>query len=366
MRKVLTSKKERQSNIELLRIFTMLGVVILHYNNPSIGKAMTFAESGSLHFWVIYFFESLFICAVDLFILISGYFMCNSMKRDAIKPFKMIVQVMLYSCGIYFVRVIVRSTNFSISSLFRCLVPNNYFVILYVALYFVSLYINIIIEKLNQQQFKLMLIVLMMLFSIWNGLADFSAEIIGHEWIGLSTVGMYGSQYGYSIVNFCLMYILGAYIRKYDRTYSRKKIIGCIFMCCSILMLWSMLNDKIGYYTEKSAWEYCNPLVIGEACAVFYLFKSLDLKSNKIINKLASGAFSVFLLQNVFLTRMDIEKYVTQNIFIFLLHAILSCCVIYLICCCIHFVYSAVTEKIYMVLFKNRKIPTIDLSDNHK
>lgn len=29
-------KSERQSNIELLRIITMLGVIILHYNNPII------------------------------------------------------------------------------------------------------------------------------------------------------------------------------------------------------------------------------------------------------------------------------------------------------------------------------------------
>lgn len=30
-------KAERQSNIELLRILTMCGVVILHYNNETIG-----------------------------------------------------------------------------------------------------------------------------------------------------------------------------------------------------------------------------------------------------------------------------------------------------------------------------------------
>lgn len=30
-------KAERQSNIELLRILTMCGVVILHYNNKTIG-----------------------------------------------------------------------------------------------------------------------------------------------------------------------------------------------------------------------------------------------------------------------------------------------------------------------------------------
>ena len=31
------AKKERQSNIELLRILAILGVIILHYNNPEIG-----------------------------------------------------------------------------------------------------------------------------------------------------------------------------------------------------------------------------------------------------------------------------------------------------------------------------------------
>lgn len=29
--------EQRHSNIELLRIITMLGVIVLHYNNPNIG-----------------------------------------------------------------------------------------------------------------------------------------------------------------------------------------------------------------------------------------------------------------------------------------------------------------------------------------
>ena len=31
--------KQRNSNIELLRIMSMIGVIILHYNNPGIGGA---------------------------------------------------------------------------------------------------------------------------------------------------------------------------------------------------------------------------------------------------------------------------------------------------------------------------------------
>lgn len=35
--------KQRNSNIELLRIMSMIGVIILHYNNPGIGGG---AEPG--------------------------------------------------------------------------------------------------------------------------------------------------------------------------------------------------------------------------------------------------------------------------------------------------------------------------------
>lgn len=33
----MDKKKDRESNIELLRILAMIGVILLHYNNPTIG-----------------------------------------------------------------------------------------------------------------------------------------------------------------------------------------------------------------------------------------------------------------------------------------------------------------------------------------
>lgn len=33
--------KQRNSNIELLRIMSMIGVIILHYNNPEIGGGLS-------------------------------------------------------------------------------------------------------------------------------------------------------------------------------------------------------------------------------------------------------------------------------------------------------------------------------------
>ena len=52
-------EKIRDSNIELLRIFTMLGVIILHYNNADAGGGFRLVEAGwkvcALRQWICSF-----------------------------------------------------------------------------------------------------------------------------------------------------------------------------------------------------------------------------------------------------------------------------------------------------------------------
>lgn len=48
-------RKERLSNIELLRILTIMGVIILHYNNPAIGGGLTYVKEDSVIFYLLYF-----------------------------------------------------------------------------------------------------------------------------------------------------------------------------------------------------------------------------------------------------------------------------------------------------------------------
>ena len=79
------SKQERQSNIELLRIISMFGIIILHYNNTLIGKAFTYAAGNEVNYNILFVLESIFICGVDLFMIISGYFMSFRSKRNVWK-----------------------------------------------------------------------------------------------------------------------------------------------------------------------------------------------------------------------------------------------------------------------------------------
>ena len=93
-------KQVRESNIELLRIFAMLGVVILHYNNASIGKGFAYVAPNSWNQAILLGLEGLFVCAVDLFLLITGYFSVSSQKRNPTKAAALLIQVVAFQMAL--------------------------------------------------------------------------------------------------------------------------------------------------------------------------------------------------------------------------------------------------------------------------
>lgn len=207
---------DRSANIELIRILSMLGIIIMHSLNPHMFGLLSWI-AAQRNWWAIaitYYIVSFFACAVNLFILISGYFMCQTYHRKMVKPIKLLMQVIIFRIVDYLLGVIIGSHDLTVHGLIISLIPVNYYVILYIALYWISPYINIVIDALNHNELKKCIFLLLSIFSVYPTLVDFAQEIAGNEINGLSSVGMYGSQWGYSIVNFILMYIIGAYIRK--------------------------------------------------------------------------------------------------------------------------------------------------------
>lgn len=67
--------EKRKSNIELLRIILILLVIILHYMNISMGGALGKVRPNTFDYYLDHFIESLSIVAVNVFILITGYFL---------------------------------------------------------------------------------------------------------------------------------------------------------------------------------------------------------------------------------------------------------------------------------------------------
>lgn len=295
---------------------------------------------------LLYLLEALNVCAVNVFVLINGFFDVEHQKRDLMKPLKLIVQVMLFNLAFYVLRSIIGNATISIRSIAGTLIPANWFIIIYCGLYVISPYINVVLKRLSKGDYKLLLEISICVFSLYPMLVDILEELTGRSFNGLSSVGMYGSEYGYTIVNFVLIYMIGGYIRRFDIKTSNRNLLCTLILNTTILAAWGYFDEMIGYnmidfiHVERNAWEYCNPLVILQAVVIFLLFKRMQF-TNCVVNKLAKASLCVYLIHGYFIRYLGIDKVVPlQNPLITVLH-IAACGVgIYLIGCVVNFIYN--------------------------
>lgn len=295
--------------------------------------------------------------------IISAYFMASSNKRDLWKPIQLLAQVIIFSVSKYTLISIIEC-NFSIRGLLGAFIPSNYFVILYTVVFIISPYINLIFEHLDSRKRKLFICTLILLFSVYPTIVDILIEVTKHSFNGLSSIGMYGSQYGYSIVNFTLCYCIGAYIRFESERISKvntSKLVAGIFTCVTVMTIWSAMNDRIGYFTEKTAWEYCNPLVIMSAVYAFLLFKRINIKNSKLINSLAKGSFTVYLLHINLVTHVGVKLFVNNNIIFLILHMALSSVLIYFVCWIVYLIYSKFEKVVFCFIKKKYKLSVLEI-----
>ena len=329
--------KTRNSSIELLRTFAILGVVVLHYNG---NVALNLVTDGSIQQSVLLAFESLFLCAVNTFILISGYFLSNSTQRHWVKVVQLLCQVMVLGVVRYGFSVLLAGGGFSLSSLVSSIIPNNWFVTLYLTLYIVSPDLNLLRERLNKKQMGILLIIALFLFSVWPTVLDAIHHIMGQFFNGMYPLSMGGNMGGYTIVQFGLMYLIGAYLRRFgDHIRIRSHWVALIFFGgVGTLTLWQMVEPT-------SARSYSNPLIILMAVCAFLLFSRIQIQS-KVINRIAQGAFACYILHDVFLPYVGIEQVIGGNPLLLMGHIMVCALGIYLISFGVDFLYGLVSRPI--------------------
>ncbi len=331
--------KTRNSQIELLRILAILGVVVLHYNGF---VALAQVYDGSLHQYILFALESLFLAAVNVFVLISGYFLCSSTDRRWIKVLQLLVQVVVLGLVRYGLSLLLSGSAFSITTLISFMIPNNWFVTLYLTLYILSPYLNLLLERLDERQMKRLILLGLGLFSMWPTLMDVVRDVVGISFIGLYPLSNGGNLDGYTIVQFALMYLIGAYLRRFGEQIRIKSgWLGLIFLACvGLVTVWQVV-------IPASARAYSNPLTILMAVCIFIIFSRIQLQS-KLVNFLAKGTFSCYILHDVFLPHIGVEHVIHGNPMILIGH-IFACAIgIYLISFAIGFLYDLVSRPVML------------------
>lgn len=346
-RESMEKKKQpqRKSNIELLRALLMFLVIVLHYNNADMGGAFAVASGNSLN--VLKLAETLSVCAVNCFVLISAYFMCTSSRRTLQKPVHLIGMVIGYQLlSMLGQMFLTKTVPVQWKSLLSCFIPANWFVILFCVLYLISVYVNPLFEALSQKQLKQCIMVCLLLFVIYPTLLETGlSRFLGtSEWQGLGTVTIFGSSGGYTIVNFMVLYLIGGYLRKYSLNLSCIQCLGGFLGATAADFILSLYS---GSYTS-----YANIFVVVQAVMLFLTFLKWEMKSSAVINYISRSAFGIYLIHTGsfmirdFWNHFRIQEYAQKTPGVVLAHLLITCVSMYVVCLVIDIICRSIVTPI--------------------
>lgn len=337
--------KQRDSNIELLRILLILGVIVLHYNGWRGGFAAV--APRSINEAVLHLLENCSICAVNVFLIISGYYLCRKETVSYGKASSLIIQVIFWNEAITIINILLGAVRGSspdpgaiMKSIMVSLIPANYYAILYVVVYLLAPYINSLIRSLDKPTLQRLIVTLLLIFSLWSVIADQITIVSSGGIQGFSPIGNSGGAEGYTIVNFMMMYFIGAYFRISEISPKRSQLLLLAVCTIAVLMVFDYIEILFNIRTAFLSRDYNSPFVIALACEVFLLFRELRIGYRKTINTLAKCCYTTFLIHTFFLGRVNIADQVAENCIIMILCIAATVVGIFTICFIAYSVYE--------------------------
>lgn len=338
----MKTKVKRVSNIELLRIIAMI-MIIMHH----------FALHGCSQLQKDYTFNTVVIdvfilggkVGVDLFVLISGYFMVDS-KITMRKILKFVGQVWFYSSSIFLLFRLIITPDVGLSYLdgvhflFPILYGENWFASTYFWLMLSVPLLNYVINKLDDKQIVRLIITILFVCSVLPVFLEISIILSNYGW-------------------FVVLYVLAAYIKR--RTPLEGKCIknflfaGMLYGCLFVL--------NIYYYRYREQYSIVVVLISLELFLGFLKMKSFY---NKWINLMASAAFGVYLIHDNALVRpylwndiFHVQRLYEQKGFV--LSSLKIVILIFAFCVMIDLLRQKTVEKIWMKVIDRCILPNIPI-----
>lgn len=271
--------KKRMVNIEILRLLAMAMVVSLHYlAKGDLLEKLTGPLSPQGHLaWIL---ESFSIAAVDVYVLISGYFLVETGFRCR-RVISLVLQVMFYTCLLPVFLVItgvLSPGEITFYNILQCIFPTNmlhyWFVSAYVLMFLFTPVLNAAVRGMGKRQLRGAIVLLLIMESLSKTVIPVRLEL---------------DNLGYDAYWFMVVYLIAAYIRLYGIPFLEKRgrAILCYTLSCFGMYLLTMLIRGAYLVTGQfenfmeSAYGYNHLLTIGAATALFYVFKNREAEGKR-------------------------------------------------------------------------------------
>lgn len=281
-----TAMLKRESNFEFLRIIAILMVLILHADFLAI-KAPSYQQvcSEPTESGLRIFFEFLNIAAVNIFVMISGWFGINhSLKGVA----NLLFQTAYYLLITFFVMLLFGQTIYVQDSISKLtLISGNWFVKSYLILYLLAPALNMLIESYSRSHVKIIIVTFIGFMTFYGWCFNESVN-----WI----------DGGYSPIWFMGLYLLARYLHVYrPRSIMKiKSVYLIIFLILMVTMLTAGCVLQPEFLSTQTLYVYKftfynSPTTLLTAIIAIILTDRINLKS-KAVNRLAKSSFAVYLI----------------------------------------------------------------------
>lgn len=342
-------KKEKNVNIEILRIVSMIMILILHFfYHGNILNEMP--KKINLLCVSTISVEVLCIVAVNIFILISGYFLCKS-KFDINKIIKLYGEIFVYSLIIGFILLLTNKIELNIKNLIYIFFPfitqRYWFFNAYILLILLFPFLNVLINNISKEKFKLLLIILFIINSILP--------------IGINnSVSLNSANSLYWFLN---LYLMGSYIRINKINFKKKCFVYGYIAINVLYIIISIIVFKIGGVSKLMyILKYNLPFAYISSVLLFLIVLNTDFKVNdkikKIIMFFSSSTFAVYIIhENPFVRNLLWNEMLNTSKFYFkygYIYMIVVLLIIY-ICC-------TLIDKIMKCIYKKIKLNSVIVS----
>ena len=273
----------RQSNIELLRIIAMFFIIASHSKNlpSSFGCDVNYFSSFQYTF-----LRSLGQIGVIIFILISGYFL-TSRKIKTVNFFKLALKTITYSILFYFVAYILdRYSGYCLGStdglksfwdaLFILSNSKYWFISVYLILYLLYPFINIITNRISKKQYLFILLTLFIIIFLYPN---------------FYYTTLHQTEIIFNISYFIFIFLLGGYVARFPIDFKGKvaPLVG---------LFWSFFLFIISFLKTRPMYFRNSFSIFFISFFLFLLFKNIKINDSKIINSVAKSSFGIYLIHN--------------------------------------------------------------------
>lgn len=340
----------RNTSIELLRIISMIMIMFHHFAYHG-NFEWNFNEVTLPHLWYDFILMGGKV-GVDIFVLISGYFLIENTEK-LFQPKKLLKfwgQVVFYSIMTYLLSVMLRLNAFEIKQLIKVCLPITYpgwwFASTYFMLYLIHPFLNKLLHGLSKTEYQYLILMMVLCWSI----------------IPTATTQLFESN---SLLWFVTLYGIAGYVNLYggNQKLQSKHYFSLYFMV--LIITYTVSTTFLFLGTKKEEWsthaidffEIERLPILLMAITLFMGFVTLKMNYHKWINMIASATFGVYLIHD----SSYIRYYLWTNIFkinqyqdstFLILYSILVVFILYVSCTMIDLIRKKLVEKPYM-LFVN-------------